>query len=150
MQIITFVAQHTLEERMRSTLLFKSSLFEGVLDGGSDQVFMESGKFEALMDRISQLTPTVPEVDKTSIVESLQGNLFTALFEEESESERPKSTITKEVTSTEKTNTNQSVTHEALLRQGLELITQLTTKLSVQECKQLSDFLVTLAKAIKK
>ncbi|MFA6873142.1 MAG: DEAD/DEAH box helicase [Bacteroidaceae bacterium] len=150
-QIITFVAQHTLEERMRSTLLFKSSLFEGVLDGGSDQVFMESSKFEALMERISQLTPTPPETEKAPQTEPLQGNLFSALFEEDTESERPKSTSLKKTTPIKELNSNPpSTSDEALLQQGIELITQLSAKLSTQERKQLSDFFLTLAQLIKK
>ncbi len=55
-QIIHFISQHSIEERMLTTLHFKTSLFEGVLDGGNDQIFLENSKFNALMETISPLT----------------------------------------------------------------------------------------------
>lgn len=45
-QVINLVASQTIEERMLSTLNFKSSLFEGILDNGEDTIFLEDSKLE--------------------------------------------------------------------------------------------------------
>lgn len=51
-QVINMVASRTIEERMLSTLNFKSSLFEGILDGGEDSIFLENSRFDKIMDSI--------------------------------------------------------------------------------------------------
>ncbi len=58
-QIINLVASQTIEERMLSTLNFKSSLFEGILDNGEDTVFLEDSKLEKIMDSIKIMTDPV-------------------------------------------------------------------------------------------
>lgn len=51
-QVINLVASQTIEERMLSTLNFKTSLFEGILDNGEDTIFLEDSKFDKIMDSI--------------------------------------------------------------------------------------------------
>lgn len=51
-QVINLVASQTIEERMLSTLNFKSSLFEGILDNGEDTIFLEDSKFDKIMESI--------------------------------------------------------------------------------------------------
>lgn len=71
-QIINMVARDTIEERMLSTLKFKSNLAAGILDGGEDAVFFENNKFEKIVEVVdgvineSETTDPEPE-DKTSI-----------------------------------------------------------------------------------
>ena len=55
-QVINMVASQTIEERMLSTLNFKSSLFEGVLDNGNDEIFWEDSKFDKVMENIQLMT----------------------------------------------------------------------------------------------
>ncbi len=55
-QVINMVASQTIEEKMLSTLNFKSSLFEGVLDNGNDEIFLEDSKFDKIMENIQQMT----------------------------------------------------------------------------------------------
>lgn len=57
-QIINLVASQTIEERMLSTLNFKTSLFEGVLDNGDDSIFLEDSKFDKIIDSIKVMTDT--------------------------------------------------------------------------------------------
>ncbi|GFH98944.1 DEAD/DEAH box helicase [uncultured Phocaeicola sp.] len=57
-QIINLVASGTIEERMLSTLNFKSSLFEGILDNGQDSVFLDDSKLDKIMDSIKIMTET--------------------------------------------------------------------------------------------
>lgn len=49
-QIINMVARDTIEERMLSTLKFKSNLAAGILDGGADAVFFDNNKFEKIVE----------------------------------------------------------------------------------------------------
>ncbi len=51
-QVINLVAAHTIEESMIGKLKFKTSLFEGVLDGGDDAVFASDDKFAKIMDLV--------------------------------------------------------------------------------------------------
>lgn len=60
-QVINMVASQTIEERMLSTLNFKSSLFEGILDNGADSVFLEDNKLDKIMDSLQAIVETVEE-----------------------------------------------------------------------------------------
>lgn len=51
-QIINMVAADTIEERMLSTLNFKSNLAAGILDGGEDAVFAENSKFDKIVETV--------------------------------------------------------------------------------------------------
>lgn len=55
-QVINLVSSQTIEERMLSTLNFKSSLFQGILDNGNDSIFLEDSKLEKIMESIQTLT----------------------------------------------------------------------------------------------
>jgi len=55
-QVINLVASQTIEERMLSTLNFKSSLFGGVLDNGEDSIFLEDSKLDKIMESIQVVT----------------------------------------------------------------------------------------------
>lgn len=54
-QIINMVASGTIEERMLSTLRFKSDLAAGILDGGEDAVFFDSNKFEKIVEVVDDV-----------------------------------------------------------------------------------------------
>lgn len=53
-------------ERMLSTLNFKSSLFEGILDNGNDEIFLEDSKFDKIMEDIQVMTD-VEEVTQSDL-----------------------------------------------------------------------------------
>ena len=69
-QVINLVAKGTIEEDMLGKLRFKSAMFEGVLDGGEDSIFLgNESKFTAMMDTLGEVIeeqeqqpaePTVP------------------------------------------------------------------------------------------
>ena len=62
-QIINLVSKGSIEEGMINKLRFKKSMFEGVLDGGADTVFVDESKFKKLMDDLAvvmEATPTLP------------------------------------------------------------------------------------------
>jgi superfamily II DNA/RNA helicase len=53
--VINLVSAGSIEERMLDVLAFKSSLFAGVLDNGSDQVFMGESKFKRFMTSVEDI-----------------------------------------------------------------------------------------------
>lgn len=66
-QIFNMVAERTIEERMLSTLNFKSNMSEGILDNGTDAVFMEDSKFNKLMETVEEITANDDESERTDI-----------------------------------------------------------------------------------
>ena len=53
-QVINLVSAKTIEEDMIGKLRFKAAMFEGVLDGGDDRVFVgDQSKFRQMMDTLS-------------------------------------------------------------------------------------------------
>lgn len=57
-QVINFVSTGTIEEQMLTKLNFKSSMFEGILDGGADSIFLEESKFDKLMQSVQEFAAT--------------------------------------------------------------------------------------------
>lgn len=55
--VINMVAAGTIEERMLSTLNFKSNLFAGILDGGDDQITLDDNKLNRIAESISEIIP---------------------------------------------------------------------------------------------
>ena len=60
-QILNLVSKNSIEEGMIAKLRFKTSMFEGVLDGGADSVFINEDKFKKFMDDISCIMDDTPE-----------------------------------------------------------------------------------------
>jgi hypothetical protein len=50
---------------MLTKLNFKSSMFEGILDGGADSIFLEESKFDKLMQSVQEFAATGAEADTT-------------------------------------------------------------------------------------
>ncbi len=65
-QVVNFVAEGTIEERMLSVLAFKKSLFAGVLDGGASEVFLGGSKLEKFMEGVSAIIAPVEEPEPAS------------------------------------------------------------------------------------
>ncbi len=61
-QIINMIAPDSIEERMLSTLAFKSNLSAGILDGGDDAIFLENSKFEKIVEIVDNVVAEEPEV----------------------------------------------------------------------------------------
>lgn len=68
-EVINLIAAGTIEEDMLSRLRFKASLFEGVMDGGEDAVFLASEQFDTLLTSLHNIiaeptdsaVPTAPD-----------------------------------------------------------------------------------------
>lgn len=65
-QVINFVSVGTIEEEMLTKLNFKSSMFEGILDGGADSIFLEESKFDKLMQSVQEFAATGSETEQTT------------------------------------------------------------------------------------
>jgi superfamily II DNA/RNA helicase len=55
-QVVSFVAEGTIEEKMLSILAFKKSLFAGVLDGGASEIFLGGTRLTKFMERVDAVT----------------------------------------------------------------------------------------------
>lgn len=53
-QVVNLVSAGTFEESMLGKLRFKTSMFEGVLDGGADTIFADGSKFSKMMDELKE------------------------------------------------------------------------------------------------
>ena len=53
--VINLISKGTIEHRILGVIGFKKSIFEGVLDGGEDQVVMDESRFSKLMKTVEQL-----------------------------------------------------------------------------------------------
>lgn len=66
-QIINMVAKDTIEERMLSTLKFKSNLAAGILDGGEDAVFFENSKFDKIVETVESVIYESPSEEQAPV-----------------------------------------------------------------------------------
>jgi superfamily II DNA or RNA helicase len=55
-QVVNFVAEGTIEEKMLSILAFKRSLFAGVLDGGESEIFLGGTRLTKFMESVDAVT----------------------------------------------------------------------------------------------
>jgi hypothetical protein len=60
-QVVNFVGQGSIEEGMLSVLAFKKSLFEGVLDGGEHEVFLQGTRLSQFMKSVEQVAGAMGE-----------------------------------------------------------------------------------------
>ena len=146
-QVINLVSTDSFEEQMIARLKFKSSLFEGALDGGEDTIFADDDKFKGIMSMVADYveedtssgvppcTPMeAPEETETSRKDSTPGTQ-TSLFPEESgESDLSDHSDLSDKPSSSPTD---------LISQGTSFLTNLVQTLSSPEqTKQLVDTLV--------
>ncbi|MFW6161557.1 MAG: DEAD/DEAH box helicase [Planctomycetota bacterium] len=59
-QVVNFVSEGTIEHGMLSVLAFKKSVFDGVLDGGEDHVFLDGSRLKKFMDQVERVSGAVP------------------------------------------------------------------------------------------
>lgn len=147
-QVINLVASQTIEERMLSTLNFKTSLFEGILDNGEDTIFLEDSKFDKIMDSIKvvadssemandtgtdgsniDLADKEEKVEKTADKEVITEELLEEQEEEQVLQQEPKEKVKSTVSEIEE--------HpEQLVQQGLSFLSGLARTLSSPEATQ--------------
>ncbi len=152
-QVINLVASQTIEERMLSTLNFKTSLFEGILDNGEDTIFLENSKFDKMMDSLKVVAEPSEEVDgahnrmagcsidlndneekvveETAVLQTTDTDSL-ALLEEETPEEGVTEVSTEKKSSVSAADNNP----EQLLQQGFSFLSGLARTLSSPEATQ--------------
>ncbi len=146
-QIINLVASQTIEERMLSTLNFKTSMFEGVLDNGDDSIFLEDSKFDKIINSIKVMTDTAEVSGDNRAGSNIDPN-----DNEEKIEETKKAEITVEhsdasesmaVEEAVASSTTEDEHPEQLVQQGISFLTGLAKTLSSPEAtRKLVDSLV--------
>ena len=152
-QVINLVAADSFEEQMIARLKFKSSLFEGALDGGEDTIFANDDKFKGIMSLVADYVENSAQ-EETSNHESQPGTVAadeaetprgentpgtqTSLFPEmPDQPDSSASSVQSDQTSTPKN------TPADLVSQGTAFLSNLVQTLSSPEqTKQLLDTLV--------
>jgi SNF2 family DNA or RNA helicase len=149
--IINLVSSQSIEERMLDVLTFKSSLFAGVLDNGSDQVFMGESKFKRFMSSVEEVAgnseprpavvtdaeenePTTAAAPAEPVAQFLDaaGNFFESLTKtlaDPAAAEQLASSLTEKDQVTGKTCLKIPVANEQVVAKGLEALTVLLSTL---------------------
>ncbi len=135
-QVINFVSEGSIEERMLTTLDFKSHVAEGVLDTGESSVFLEDEKFDELMSMVVEIAGK----NDVGICENTK-------FEKEEEKERiGESEVEKNfMFDNEEITSKEDISGETskLVEDGISFFSQLADTLSSEEKrKKLMDALV--------
>ena len=60
-QVLNLVSKDSIEERMIDRLHFKQSMFEGVLDGGDNTIFLNGDRFQGFMESLLPAILSVPK-----------------------------------------------------------------------------------------
>ena len=118
-EVINLISAGTIEEDMLSKLRFKASLFEGVMDGGADAVFLGDDKFEGLLSGLSGYMEESAEATAQAITEADEEQpvqrqpVQTMLrFEEEAKPEHPTVQDDQTVQNNRNTQNNQNTQKE--------------------------------------
>lgn len=143
-QIINLVAPSSIEERMLSTLNFKSSLFEGILDNGEDSIFLDDSKLDKIMENISSIVSETPAKEKGK-----EGDVVRIEDKEEQAGEPAfgitddKETEEEPFHQTQETEEGKGTDAERLIRQGVSFFSGLAQTLrSPEGVRSLADSLI--------
>lgn len=89
-QVINLVSSDSIEERMLSTLHFKTNLFQGILDDGEDTVFLDNSKLEKIMDIVNGFATEEESVipENQEELSEKEPDIFTVLNDETESEEK--------------------------------------------------------------
>lgn len=133
-QVINLVAVGTIEEQMLTKLKFKTDLFDGVLNGGEDEVFLDNSKLETLVTDLGFGEGAAKETDAIPIVETAEEP------EEKKTQEETVDVVTDPVSEDDSSDVPDS---EALIGQGISFLGGLMKTLKDPDAsKRLVDSLV--------
>ena len=138
-QVINLVTPFSIEEEMLGKLRFKTSLFEGVLDGGEDSVFIDKNKFAEMMETVSEM---VDEKDTNESMENAEVNAADSSSEETLPESSPDDDDTSDLHEEQAMPSGQAATsHNAknphdLVTQGISFLSGLAETLKSPEATQ--------------
>jgi superfamily II DNA/RNA helicase len=129
-QVVSFVAEGTIEEKMLSILAFKRSLFAGVLDGGESEIFLGGTRLTKFMESVDAVTrrDERPEAAATPASEAPQSP--SPASQETANSvtvDVPSSVKTQDLATTARENSQGENPWAPLLSVGLKLLESLAT-----------------------
>jgi superfamily II DNA or RNA helicase len=147
--VLNFVSRGTIEHRMLDVLKFKSSLAQGILDNGDDNIFLSDDKFNQFMKTIEEIAEPSAESALESVTlstdeqqESVELNLFSKavdaepqLYDEIAETEETESQTktTQTLNEAEETSKDNATT---LITQGINFLGELAKTLSSPEATE--------------
>ena len=121
-QIINLVSKDSFEESLIAKLRFKSSMAEGVLDGGEDTVFFDKNKFQALVEEIQSAMAEMPEYShndkEDNQTEKIISEGQTEPLQSKTESEKSKSEARESDNDEQKSENNS----QRLISQGISFL----------------------------
>ncbi|HTE11070.1 MAG TPA: DEAD/DEAH box helicase [Chitinophagaceae bacterium] len=130
--IINFVAQHTIEHSMLGKLKFKAALAEGILDNGESNIFIGDSKFNVFMQGIEGLL--TDETVATAHIDTSQEEIITIVEKPSAKSETAvlyddddikQITLAKDSVQQELFNTQSAHTGQQLIQTAASFFTQL-------------------------
>lgn len=71
-QVVNLIAENTIEHGMLDVLAFKKGLFAGVLDGGSDEVFLGGTRLKRFLDSVEKVSGAIPAVGNGGVRQPFQ------------------------------------------------------------------------------
>ena len=150
-QVINFVSKDSIEERMLSTLNFKSNMAGGILDDGEDSVFFEDSKFNKLMETVEEVIVEPEPVAEDMAEEDPEETIAATSATEEQEEREDKQQVfpfeeekgdfsadeksEEKNVSEPKTKQTESISEnpQKLIEQGVSFLSQLADTLSSPE-----------------
>ena len=124
-RVINLISKGTIENRILGVIGFKKSIFEGVLDGGDDQVLMSESKFSKLMKTVEDLNEVEIDEYLAEDKEDKEKEISSAEKHEEKQKQDTDKDKEKEITpqSPEKTKAGQATGGEQMKPEIAELFT---------------------------
>lgn len=142
--VVNFVSSNTIEHQMLGVLKFKTSLAEGILDNGEDNIFLDDDKFKVFMQNIEEITNIDIENKLDNAVLSIEDQTEIEEFnsteiikdELELETEEIKRDNQKHSTSTTESSKKIDDDPVMLISQGISFLNDLSKTLSSAEATQ--------------
>ena len=133
-QVINLVSAHTIEEDMIGKLRFKAAMFEGVLDGGDDSVFVgDKSRFEQMMESLSKaFDEEADETEQETIDTEEQEEIVTT----EPQHSEASSTTEQQRPKESPTIPKPATTPEELVTQGVSFLSGLAKTLQSPEATE--------------
>lgn len=151
-QVINLVAPSSIEERMLSTLNFKTSLFEGILDNGEDSIFLEDSKLDKIMEHIATtvVTPADKEQEGGEVIRTGEKEEENPIGKENKQNQQPETDDTErepDETATDETfiadDDDIADSPSQLIQQGISFFSSLAKTLqSPESTRELVDSLI--------
>jgi hypothetical protein len=73
-QVVNLIAENTIEHGMLDVLAFKKGLFAGVLDGGSDEVFLGGTRLKKFLESVEQVSGAIPAAGNGDVRQPFQAD----------------------------------------------------------------------------